>query len=74
MKPIRSPVAIECIWIEGDKRRDLDNVAADIKFVLDGMIDAGILVDDSQKWVKAISHTVATKKGYYGLVAKFIYS
>jgi hypothetical protein len=38
------------------------------------MIDAGILVDDSQKWVKAISHTVATKKGYYGLVAKFIYS
>ena len=72
--PIKYPVHLECVWIEGDRRRDLDNVSAAIKFVLDGMVEAGILVDDSQKWVKSISHTIQTSKDKsYGVVVAIDY-
>jgi Holliday junction resolvase RusA-like endonuclease len=56
---ITYPVDVECVWVEGDKRRDLDNVAAGIKFVLDGLVDGGFMIDDSQKWVKRLTHTIS---------------
>ena len=74
LSPIKHPVHLECIWIEGDRRRDLDNVSAAIKFVLDGMIAAGVLVDDSQKLVRSISHTVETSRDKsYGVVVAIDY-
>lgn len=60
MIKVTRPVTIDCVWIEGNRRRDLDNVAAGSKFVLDGLVDAGILPDDSQKWVKSIFHQIRT--------------
>lgn len=71
-KPIKEPAWVSCVWYEGDRRRDLDNVSAAIKFVFDGLVDAGLLVDDSQKWIRAISHEVMTTTNKsYGVDVRF---
>ena len=45
------PVRIHFHWIEGNKRRDLDNVAFAKKFILDSMVKHGKLKDDNRKCV-----------------------
>lgn len=35
------PVAVRFLWVEPNRRRDLDNVAFAKKFVLDGLVAAG---------------------------------
>jgi Holliday junction resolvase RusA-like endonuclease len=52
---IPSPVAIRFCWIEQDRRRDLDNVRAGAKWVLDGLVKAGILAGDSREHVVELS-------------------
>ena len=39
-------------WIEPDKRRDMDNISAGKKFILDALVWAGVIADDSWKCVK----------------------
>lgn len=52
---IPGAVEINFHWIEKDRRRDLDNIAFAKKFILDAMVGVGILPDDSQRYVKALS-------------------
>lgn len=49
------PVTVTCRWVERDSRRDLDNVAFGMKFVLDGLVEAGVIGDDDQRHVGGIS-------------------
>lgn len=46
VKPFAGPVFITFRWQEKTRRRDPDNFAAGKKFVLDGLVDAGVLVGD----------------------------
>lgn len=46
------PVVIKFTWIEPDRRRDLDGICFAKKFILDAMVNAGIIVDDRQEYVK----------------------
>lgn len=46
---IMGPVRIYFTWREGDRRRDLDNVAFAKKFILDGLVKAGVLPDDNRR-------------------------
>lgn len=46
------PVFISFHWYMKNKKKDIDNVAFAKKFILDGLVVAGILYDDSQEWVK----------------------
>lgn len=48
-----NPVEIHFHWIEGNKRRDLDNIAFAKKFILDAMVKFGKLRDDNRKFVTA---------------------
>lgn len=50
------PVEITMTWIEKDARRDLDNIASGAKFILDGLVQAGVLPDDSRKYVRKLAH------------------
>ena len=50
------PVELRITWFEPNAKRDLDNIGFAIKFVLDGMVKAGVLENDNQKWVKRIVH------------------
>ena len=55
--PYNRPVAVQLEWIEPNNKRDPDNVFAGVKFVLDGLVNAGILKNDTRKWILAIDHT-----------------
>lgn len=48
IKPMDAPVDVYILWCEPNKRRDKDNVRFAIKFILDGLVEAGIISDD--KW------------------------
>lgn len=52
-------------WQEENKRRDLDNVAFAKKFILDALVEAGILENDDRKHVSGFSDSFV-----YGDVAK----
>jgi len=56
------PVYFHFHWVMKNKRMDLDNVAFAKKFILDGLIEAGVLYDDSQKWVKGFKDTFEVDK------------
>lgn len=49
-------VALVITWYEPDQRRDLDNIMAGQKFILDGLVAAGTIPNDSQKYVRGIMH------------------
>lgn len=52
------PVEVSFVWYERNRRRDVDNVCAAKKFVLDGLVRAGVLPDDSQRHVRALRDMV----------------
>lgn len=56
------PVRIHFHWIEGNKRRDLDNVAFAKKFILDSMVKHGKLKDDNRKCVIGFIDTFSYEK------------
>ena len=61
------PIKIHFNWIEGNKRRDLDNICFAKKFILDAMVKAGKIKDDHRKCVTAF-----TDNFYYGKETKVI--
>ena len=52
------PIKIHFIWVEGNKRRDLDNISFAKKFILDAMVKYGKLKDDSRKYVTGFTEDV----------------
>lgn len=46
-----NPVKIHFHWVEGNKRRDYDNIAFAKKFILDTLVKRGKLKDDNRKCV-----------------------
>jgi Holliday junction resolvase RusA-like endonuclease len=53
--PTKFPLKINFIIHEQNTRRDVDNVSAMVcKFILDGLVMAGALPDDSQKYINKI--------------------
>lgn len=51
IKAVIGRYSVEFHWYEKNKRRDLDNICAAKKFILDGLVSAGILPQDSQKFL-----------------------
>lgn len=54
---MNNPIKIHFHWIEGTKRRDLDNICFAKKFILDSMVKYGKLKDDNRKCVTAFTDT-----------------
>ena len=52
-----NPVKIHFHWIEGNKRRDLDNICFAKKFILDALVKSGKLKDDNSQIVTAFTDT-----------------
>lgn len=52
-----NPIKIHFHWVEGSRRRDLDNISASKKFILDAMVKAGKLKDDNRKCVTGFIDT-----------------
>lgn len=53
----KNPIKIHFHWIEGNKRRDLDNVCFAKKFILDCMVKCGKLKDDNRNFVTGFVDT-----------------
>ena len=49
-------VSIILEWIEAHNRRDPDNVMSGKKFILDGMVKAGVIPNDTRKYISKITH------------------
>lgn len=45
-------VRVSFTWIEKDKKRDLDNVCFAKKFILDAMVNGGVIPNDNARYVK----------------------
>lgn len=57
LKPVdRCEVSI--VWHEKTKRRDVDNIQSSQKFILDAMVDMGIVKDDSRRYITQVNHKV----------------
>lgn len=52
-----NPIKINFLWIEGNKKRDLDNVCFAKKFILDCMVKCGRLKDDNRNCVTGFTDT-----------------
>lgn len=52
-----NPIKINFTWVEGNKKRDLDNIAFAKKFILDSMVKFKKLKDDNRKYVTAFTDT-----------------
>jgi len=52
-------ILVDIEWIEPDKRRDPDNIAAGKKFIFDGMVEAGFIDNDGWRqilgWTESFS-------------------
>lgn len=55
------PSTVEFIWYAPDKRkRDSDSLAPFVKAALDGLVDAGVFLDDHSGWVVKTSMSVVS--------------
>ena len=48
---MRLPVWVRTTYFMKTRRGDPDNVRVAIKYILDGLVQAGVLEDDSQRWI-----------------------
>lgn len=44
--PKKKKIFLDITWIEKDKRRDPDNIASAVKFIWDGLVEAGVIKND----------------------------
>lgn len=55
LKPAPNPVKVHFDWFEPNAKRDPDNIRSGAKFILDSLVEAQILRNDGQKWIKGLS-------------------
>lgn len=62
LTPVKKQVDVHVTWCCKDKRKDKDNIAAGIKFILDGLKLAKIIPDDNWQWIGDIHHRFVVDK------------
>lgn len=56
VKPVKNyPVIIGFTWFVKNKMKDPDNIAFSKKYILDGLVLAKVLKDDSQRYIRGFS-------------------
>lgn len=68
MPKYEKPIKIHFHWIEGNKKRDFDNICASKKFILDSMVSFGKLKDDNRKYVCAFTDTFEYQKDVWKVI------
>jgi len=53
---IPTPCGLSFIWTIPNKSRDLDNISFACKYILDGMVKAGVIENDNLKHITSLHH------------------
>jgi len=61
--PIPTRLHLSLKWFVKNKRKDPDNVYFAVKYILDGMVEGGLLEGDGFKHISSIVHSVEVDKG-----------
>lgn len=72
LRPITSPVHITFIYQEANRKRDPDNITFAKKFILDGLVKAGVLPNDTQAWVEGFTETWRVVPDDVGVEVKIV--
>lgn len=48
----KGPIEINFLYLEPNRKRDPDNIISAKKFILDGMVNAGMIPNDTQRFIK----------------------
>ena len=72
LQSIEKSCEIYIHWYEENKRRDVDNVQSGQKFILDALVQCGILKDDGRKYVKNIHHRIYDNKGNSFVIVRIV--
>lgn len=59
MPQFSGTVDITFTWVEQNRRRDMDNVAFAKKFILDGLVRAGVIHDDTPRYIGSLTDRFA---------------
>lgn len=49
-------IKLDIVWYSPNAKKDIDNVSVGLKFILDGMVKAGVIENDGRKQVKGFNH------------------
>jgi Holliday junction resolvase RusA-like endonuclease len=60
--PKYNRINLAITWYEPNEKRDIDNIAGGAKFILDGLVRAGTIPDDSRKYIGSITHRFETDR------------
>ncbi len=52
---LKTPCRLNFTWLVLNQRMDLDNIAFAKKYVIDGMVSAGLIPDDGLKYIKGFT-------------------
>ena len=56
LTPVTPPVDLVFSWTTKNKRVDPDNVSHGAKYLIDGLVNAGILPNDGRKVIRSLTH------------------
>lgn len=56
------PIVLKIDWYEKDNRRDVDNIIFAKKFILDALVESGVIRNDTRRYVKGFIENVYTDK------------
>jgi Holliday junction resolvase RusA-like endonuclease len=60
--PKYNRINVTITWYEPNEKRDPDNIMGGQKFILDGLVRAGTIPDDSRKYIGSINHRFETDR------------
>lgn len=55
---VRYPVMIAFTWYSKNERKDIDNVCFAKKFILDGLVRAGVIENDGRKQIRGFEREI----------------
>lgn len=65
---VLDPVVVTLVWFAPDRRaRDADNPVATLKPICDGLVDAGLVPDDTPEWIDKRPVQIVYRKGEPGV-------
>lgn len=70
MRPMAGKVNVSIEWVEPNMRRDKDNIQGGIKFILDALVECGILGNDNWTWIGDIAHRCSVNKAAPRVIVK----